>query len=102
MVEKAHPKLTREGANLVFNTKISLADALADCTVEVPTLDGRVLSINCPEVIAPSYEKSIPGEGMPLSKKPGEKGDLVIRFVIIFPEFLADEKKAQLRRILMS
>lgn len=100
--EKLHPKLTREGNNLVYATKLSLVDALTDCNVEVPTLDGRVLSIPCPEVVAPGYEKSVAGEGMPLSKKPGERGELIIRFALVFPEYLNDEKKAQLRKILLS
>jgi DnaJ-class molecular chaperone len=100
VVEKSHPKLIREGANLVFTSKLSLADAITDCSVEVPTLDGRVLCIPCPEVIAPGYEKTIPCEGMPISKKPGTRGDLIIRFSIVFPEYLSEDKKLQLRKLL--
>ncbi len=92
----------RDGNNLVYISKLSLVDALTDCSVEVPTLDGRVLSIPCPEVISPGYEKSIVGEGMPISKKVGARGDLVIRFTIIFPEYLSDDKKAQLRKIFLA
>mmetsp|Transcript_49745 Transcript_49745/g.112986 ORF Transcript_49745/g.112986 Transcript_49745/m.112986 type:complete len:312 (+) Transcript_49745:55-990(+) len=99
--EKPHPKLTREGNNLVFATKLSLADALTDVSLEVPTLDGRVLSIPCPEVVSPGYERLVEAEGMPLSKKPGTRGDLVIRFTILFPEYLSEDKKTQLRKILL-
>lgn len=98
--QKGHGKLIREGHDLVFSTKISLADALTDCSVEVPTLDGRVLSIPCPEVVCPGYEKAIPGEGMPVSKKPGTRGKLVIRFSIVFPEYLSEDRKIQLRKLL--
>jgi len=35
VVERAHAKLRREGHNLVFATKLSLADALTDCSVQV-------------------------------------------------------------------
>lgn len=98
--EKPHSKLIREGANLVFTCKLSLADAITDCSVDVPTLDGRVLCIPCPEVIAPGYEKAVPNEGMPISKKPGTRGDLVIRFTIVFPEYVSEDKKVQLRKLL--
>ena len=46
------------------------------------------------------YEKSIKGEGMPLSKQPHQRGDLVIRFNIIFPKYISEEKKAKLRNLL--
>jgi len=100
ITEKPHAKLAREGNNLVFTSRISLADALTDCAIDVPTLDGRTLAIPCPEVVAPGYEKAIPGEGMPLSKKPDQRGDLVIRFHIIFPEYLPEDKKQSLRMLL--
>ena len=40
------------------------------------------------------------GEGMPVSKQPGVKGDLRISFDIVFPKQLSDQQKAQLRQIL--
>jgi DnaJ-class molecular chaperone len=101
LTEKPHAKLVREGTNLVFTKKLSLADALTDCSIEVPTLDARCLSIPCPEVVAPGYEKLVAGEGMPLSKKPGTRGDLIIRFNIVFPEYLSEDKKTQLRKLLV-
>lgn len=100
LTEKKHPTLTREGANLIQITTISLVDALTDCYIEVKTLDGRQLSLPCPEVVAPGYEKVIPNEGMPISKKPGSRGDLIIRFLIKFPTFISDTKKVKLREIL--
>ena len=65
-----------------------------------PTLDGRVLSIPCNEVISPGYEKVIPGEGMPYSREPGKRGDLILRFKIIFPEYVSDQKKSELKKLL--
>merc|ERR1719198_1360572 len=100
LTEKPHPKLCREGNHLVYTARISLADALTDCALEVPTLDGRVLSIPCPEVVAPGYEKLIEGEGMPLSKRPGTRGDLIIRFHIVFPEYLPQNVKDNLKPLL--
>jgi hypothetical protein len=37
---------------------------------------------------------------MPLSKQPGERGDLVIRFKLVFPQYLPDDKKLKMRHLL--
>ncbi|CAM9473462.1 unnamed protein product, partial [Discosporangium mesarthrocarpum] len=91
--EKPHRFFSREGNRLVYLSKMSLADALTDCIVEVPTLDGRVLRLPCPEVVSPGYERVIPGEGMPITRHRGERGDLILKFRLVFPQFLPDSKK---------
>lgn len=98
--EKPHPRFSREGNNLVHKARISLAQALTDCTVSVKTLDSRTLSIPCNEIVKPGYSKRIRGEGMPISKSPGSKGDLVLKFDIAFPDYLSESKKKQLADIL--
>lgn len=90
----------REGNNLIHTYQISLADALSDCSLQVPTLDDRLLSFACPEVVSPYYEKKIIGEGMPISKSPGSKGDLIIRFHILFPKYLNGTKKLKIRELI--
>ena len=50
----------------------------------------------------PGYEKVIPGEGMPISKNPNGKGNLVIRFDIEFPRQLTPEKKTLIKDALLS
>ena len=99
--EAPHGTFTRQKQNLVHVAQISLADALTECALSVPTLDGRVLSLPCPEVVSPGYEKVIPGEGMPLSKAPTERGDLLVRFDILFPTYIPDARKGKLRALLV-
>ena len=48
------------------------------------------------------YFQVVRGEGMPLSKSPGQKGDLRISFDIVFPKSLTDQQKLQLKQILPS
>lgn len=59
--DNSDPGFVRDGNNLVYTYKISLADALTDCSLQIPTLDQRILSLACPEVVSPFYEKLIPG-----------------------------------------
>lgn len=98
--DEAEGAYTREGSNLVYTHKITLADALTDCSLQIPTLDQRLISIACPEVVSPFYEKTIGGEGMPISKKPGTKGDLIVKFHILFPKYLNGVKRTKIREIL--
>jgi len=98
--ENADAGYVREGNNLIYLYKITLSDALTDCSLQIPTLDQRIISIACPEVVSPFYEKLIPGEGMPISKKSGTKGDLIIRFHILFPKYLNGTKRTKIKEIL--
>jgi DnaJ family protein B protein 4 len=68
---------TREGNNLIYTYKLSLSDALTDCSLQIPTLDMRMLSIACPEVVSPYYEKLIPGS-------------LVTDISLLFTVFISD------------
>ncbi|XP_043929314.1 dnaJ homolog subfamily B member 13 [Protopterus annectens] len=99
--EKVHPRFAREGNDLIYTAKIRLGKALIGCTVEVETLDGRLLNIPINDIIGPKYRKVVPGEGMPLSKDANQRGDLVLQFDIIFPEKLTPEKKQLIRQALL-
>jgi len=98
--EKEHDRFRRDGHNLVHTVKLPLAEALCGTTLDVRTLDGRTLSVPVTEVVAPGASKTVRGEGMPVSKTPGTRGDLVIRFEVAFPRSLSEDKKRQLRALL--
>lgn len=40
------------------------------------------------------------GEGMPLAKSPGKKGNMIIRFHILFPKYLDGSKRTKIRELL--
>lgn len=98
--EKPHPVFTREDNDLVYKASVSLADALGGTSLDIKTFEGKTLRVKCSEIIRPGMEKRFHGAGMPLSKRPFEKGDLVIRFEVIFPTHLTPEKRAQLKQLL--
>ncbi|KAA6363235.1 MAG: putative dnaJ subfamily B member 13, partial [Streblomastix strix] len=122
--EKKHQRFVREKDNLVYKVPISLSKALLGTIVKVDTLDGRVLSIPITDIVHPGYEHIVTGEGMPLHvptndtnpgsqldkarKKAqpqqvidddlrGERGDLILRFDVVFPEALSAQQKKTLR-----
>lgn len=98
--EKPHPVFKRDGNDLVINHRISLLDALTSKTINITTLDGRVLPLKVSGVIKPGQEMVIENEGMPISKEPSKNGKLRIKFDIKFPSRLTSEQKSDLRRVL--
>ncbi|XP_043852995.1 dnaJ homolog subfamily B member 13 isoform X1 [Dromiciops gliroides] len=100
--EKLHPRFRREDDNLFFVSSIPLGKALTCCTVEVKTLDDRLLNIPINDIVHPKYFKKVPGEGMPLASDPTKKGDLFILFDIQFPTHLTPTKKQLLKQALLT
>ena len=107
--ELPNDKFRRINKNdLLYIHDISLVKALNSEPVCLYTLDGRRLAISIDEIIAPNTVKIVKGEGMPiydkdLSKSRGDKikkGDLYIKFNIIFPEFIEEKKKRRIIELL--
>nr|XP_054753981.1 dnaJ homolog subfamily B member 13-like [Lytechinus pictus] len=99
--DKPHPRFKREGDDLVYVSRVLLGKALTGCNVEVPTLDGRLLNVPINDIISPGYRKVVPGEGMPISKNPELKGNLIITFDIEFPRQLTPGKKQLIKDALL-
>lgn len=41
---------------------------LCGCTVNIPTIDGRVIPLPCNDIIKPGTVKRLRGEGLPFTK----------------------------------
>eukprot|EP00921_Rhytidocystis_pertsovi_P010088 GHVQ01016166.1.p1 GENE.GHVQ01016166.1~~GHVQ01016166.1.p1 ORF type:complete len:332 (+),score=50.63 GHVQ01016166.1:386-1381(+) len=95
-----HPRFTRDGNHLIYKASVPLVKALTGATVQILTLDNRKLQIQMDDVISHTSRKIIPGEGMPIVKRPGEKGDMIIEFDIVFPRRLTAEQKTKIKQIL--
>ncbi|GER51512.1 DNAJ heat shock family protein [Striga asiatica] len=98
--EKPHPVFKRDGNDLIIHQRISLLDALTGKTLKIATLDARDITVQVADIVKPGYEMLIKDEGMPVSKEPGKKGNLRIKFDIKFPSRLSAEQKSDLRRAL--
>lgn len=49
---------------------------------------------------SPGHQMTISGEGMPLSKNPSIKGDLIVTFDVVFPRTLTSTQKQGLIKVL--
>jgi len=86
--QKDHPHFKRQGSDLYVEHKVTLIEALSGTTFTVNHLDDRILVVKTEEgdVIKPGDIRVIPKEGMMIHKRPYEKGNLYIRFDVVFPE----------------
>lgn len=73
--------------------------ALCGTHVEVPTLDGRVITIPISQIVKPNEPKVVANEGMPLVGK-STRGNLNIKFDVQYPEMLTNAQKEKLVEVL--
>lgn len=90
--EKEHERFIRQDSNLRCQVELPLNDVLAEsgCDVEVMRLDGSTLSVHLDPLVtesdAVSFQKTLQGEGMPISNgAPGQRGDLILKFQCVWP-----------------
>eukprot|EP00475_Leptophrys_vorax_P041715 TRINITY_DN78769_c0_g1_i1.p1 TRINITY_DN78769_c0_g1~~TRINITY_DN78769_c0_g1_i1.p1 ORF type:complete len:499 (+),score=116.32 TRINITY_DN78769_c0_g1_i1:30-1526(+) len=92
LVQTPHPEFERRGDDLVYSCQIALLEALTGLQVLITHLDGRKVKVTIPEdnspvfkVIKPGDTKTVCQEGMPFFSNPLVKGDMIIKFEVLFP-----------------
>lgn len=93
--DKPHPIFARDGQDIVYTCNVPLRDALCGTVVQVPSLlGGKSIGLNLVDkVIQPNSVHRISGGGLPYSKDPSKKGDLVVKFNVLFPDKLDQGSK---------
>jgi curved DNA-binding protein len=86
-----HERFTRQGADLLTELPLTLAEAIEGAEVPVPTLKGRVL-LRIPQSTQPGRTFRLKGQGMPRFKAEGH-GDLLVKVKVILPSGLDDEAR---------
>jgi len=100
--EIEHPVFTRKGDHLLVSVELKLVEALCGTTKVIETLDKRQLVFQIPpgEVIKNDDIRVVHGEGMPIHRRPGERGNLVISFKVSFPDRIPQKNIKQLAELL--
>jgi len=96
--QTAHGIFRRTGNDLEFTATVPLSRALVGCSIEVPTLDGREISVPINDIIHPKYTKVVKKEGMPIYGDAKSRGNLIIKFDIEFPSRLSPEARGMIRQ----
>jgi len=90
----------RDGNNLIYKKKINLYEALCGFEFIIKHLDDRFLSLKVEQIIQSNMVMKIKNEGMPLKDSLGQTGHLYIKFTVVFPDKLSEDRKKYLRKIL--
>ncbi|KJZ71904.1 hypothetical protein HIM_08749 [Hirsutella minnesotensis 3608] len=98
--EKEHPLFKREDNDIVHTVALDLKEALTGWKRTVTTIEGKQLNLDKGGPTQPGSEDRYPGLGMPITKKPGQRGDFVVKYKVNFPSSLTAAQKQQLREIL--
>lgn len=91
-----HPHFKRRGNDLLYTAEVTLREALLGSTVQIPLLSGQKYSHSFKGISGTHHKQRIPGHGMPISKHPSTRGDLLMKFEIIFPVQLTTEQRTLL------
>ncbi|MCJ1421344.1 hypothetical protein MMC32_007707 [Xylographa parallela] len=100
ITEKEHPTFIREGDDLRAVVEIDLLGALTGWKRTITTIDGKQVQVSAAGPTQPGHTIRYPELGMPKSKKPGERGDMIVEVKVKFPASLSSAQKTQLKEIL--
>jgi DnaJ-class molecular chaperone len=94
--DKPHPIFERSNSDLIYRVKLSIKQALLGTIINIPFLDSTKPPYQLrahQEIITPQTEKRFPNEGLPYPKDPTRRGDLIVKFDILFPKLLNNEQR---------
>lgn len=91
----SHPSYTRKGKDLILRLPVTIGEAAAGATIDVPTPKGTV-ALKIPPVTSSGQRLRIKGHGVPGKDSPG---DLFAEIQIILPKKLSDEDREALKQI---
>lgn len=89
--EEAHPTLTRDDNDLIYNLLLDIPTAILGGHAEVPTIDGKA-KITIEPGTQPNKVMRLRGKGLPSLNGYG-RGDIIVNISIYIPETLSKEEK---------
>ncbi|CAF3929346.1 unnamed protein product [Adineta steineri] len=95
--DKPHPLFERSNSDIIYRVKLTLKQALLGTLIVIPFLDSTKSPYQLrtyQEILTPQTEKRFPNEGLPYPKDPTKRGDLIVKFDILFPKLLLNEQRA--------
>lgn len=95
-----HAIFKRQGIDLIFIQELSLKESLCGFAFEILHLNGKTLSMNNrlnPTIVKPSYKKVVNQMGF---TKDSSVGNLIIEFVVNYPDSLSQTQIEALQNIL--
>jgi molecular chaperone DnaJ len=87
-----HPTLRREGTELVYEARVSIAQAALGTRITVPTVDGDQ-EVEIKPGTQPGTEIRLRGKGVPHLRRSGSRGDLHVFVQVAVPTRLSKRQR---------
>lgn len=94
---RQHRTYTREGTSLIVEKDISAWDAMVGTTLDITTLDNKLLSITVPAGTQPETILSCRGEGLP-HMRTRVRGNLLIKIKVSIPRNLTQAQVETIKK----
>ncbi|XP_075511464.1 dnaJ protein ERDJ3B-like [Primulina tabacum] len=94
-----HDRFSREGNDLHTTVTITLVQALVGFEKTIKHLDEHLVDVSSKGITTPKEVRKFKGEGMPLHFS-NKKGDLYVKFEVLFPTSLTENQKTKIKEIL--
>ncbi len=92
-----HPLFGRKGNNLTITVPITFTEAALGTKVEVPTLDGKPVTLKIPAGTPSGKTFRVRGRGVHPAK--GKPGDLLVKVEVVVPRKLSKDEKKLLEQL---
>lgn len=97
--EKSHPYYKREDNDLVYTLPLTFKESLLGFDKIIESVDGRRIPLSKTMPVQPNSVQTFPGLGMPISKQPGQRGDLRVKYKIDYPISLTQDQKQAIAQL---
>jgi curved DNA-binding protein len=95
---RPHAKFRREHNDIVLEKTVSVWDAIIGSSLDIETLDGKVLTINVPQGTKHGTILSCRGEGLPIMRS-RNRGNLLIMIKVDMPKNLSEAQLDKIRSL---
>ena len=93
---RPHASLTREGTELYYEARVSIAQAALGTRITVPTVDGEE-EVEIKAGTQPDTEIKLRGKGVPHLRRTGSRGDLHVMVDVVVPTKLSKRERELLQ-----
>ncbi|HJO74372.1 MAG TPA: molecular chaperone DnaJ [Rhodospirillales bacterium] len=93
---KPHRLFQRDGADIYCRVPISMATASLGGTLEVPTLEAKLVRVTIPEGTPTGHQFRLKNKGMPILRS-SARGDMFVQVMVETPVNLTDKQKELLK-----
>ena len=93
---RPHNRFRREHSDIILEKSVSVWDAIIGSTLDIETLDGKMLTINVPQGTKHGTVLSCRGEGLPIMRS-RNRGNLLIMIKIDMPKNLSESQLEKIK-----